>query len=120
VPPSDPVYVPLPLCHNTLSNSLLSHTYCLLLLIISEIIEAFEEYRDGHAAQEIYYPEVAASRGLLDSKSGKPEGLPMELADTCIRIFDLSKRLNIDLEECIAEKLDYNLTRSERHGGKIV
>lgn len=92
----------------------------MLLLIVSEITEAFEEYRDGHASQEVYFSQGEIT--TVDNKGtpDKPEGLPIELADACIRIFELSKRIGVDLEGCIRIKLDYNLTRSKRHGGKRV
>jgi len=48
------------------------------LLIKSEIIEAFEEYRNGKPLQEIYRKEG----------SEKPEGFPIEIADAVIRIMD--------------------------------
>jgi NTP pyrophosphatase (non-canonical NTP hydrolase) len=41
-----------------------------------------------------------------------------ELADVCIRIFDLCGSLNLDLEKAIIEKMEYNKTRSYKHGGK--
>lgn len=48
----------------------------------AEVSEAWEEYRSGHAVTEVYY-------GPLDlSLVPKPEGIPVELADTVIRILD--------------------------------
>ena len=79
----------------------------LLMLIVTEVAEAFEEYRNGSQPGEIY-------KGADD----KPEGVPVELADVCIRIFDFCGRYDIDLEAVIVQKLDYNLTRSFKHGGK--
>jgi len=79
----------------------------LLCLIHSELSEALEEYRNGKDTNEIYYV------------SGKPEGIPIELADAVIRIADLCGLHNIDLEEAIKIKATYNKTRSHRHGGKV-
>lgn len=50
----------------------------------------------------------------------KTEGIPSELADTVIRIFDLCGYYGIDLETAILEKMKYNKVRPYRHGGKII
>ncbi len=49
---------------------------------------------------------------------GKPEGLPSELADIVIRVFDLAGALGLDLDTAIEEKMAFNATRSHRHGGR--
>lgn len=79
-----------------------------LCLIHSEISECLEEHRNGHEPTEIYL-----------SENGKPEGVPVELADAIIRIMDLAEALNIDLETAVCMKQDYNRTRPFRHGGKV-
>ena len=71
--------------------------------------EALEEYRDGNHDEPI-------NKALIFD--GKPEGFPIEIADTIIRIFDLCGYLDIDLEEAIRLKMEYNKTRSYRHGNK--
>jgi len=80
----------------------------LICLMHSELSEAFEEHRAGHAVDEIY------------EKDGKPEGIPVELADTVIRIADFCGLHGIDLQKAIDIKLEYNKTRSYRHGNKTV
>lgn len=77
-----------------------------LLLIVSEIVEAQTEIRNGHDAQSIY----ESSDGL------KPEGFGIELADAVIRILDLAQYLNIDLEQCMTLKHEYNRSRPYKHG----
>ena len=76
-----------------------------IALIHSELSEALEEYR--YDRLDVFVTAV-----------GKPEGLPVELADTVIRIFDLCGALGIDLEEAMRMKHEYNKTRPYRHGGK--
>lgn len=76
-------------------------------LVCSEAAEAIECVRCGQCA-------------MHKAEGGKPEGLPAELADIVIRVADMAGALEIDLEAAIAAKLDYNRTRSRRHGGKAV
>ena len=75
-------------------------------LFHSEISEAFEEHRKGGDPTAVRWQQ------------GKPEGIAIELADLVIRVFDLCGAEGIDLEKAIATKMEYNLTRSYRHGGK--
>lgn len=86
-----------------------------MLLIISEISEALEEFRDHRGIREIYYKP-----GRTPDDPKKPEGIPIELADVAIRLLDFCEANGIDLEEAIAEKHAYNLTRPFKHGGKKI
>ena len=76
-------------------------------LMHCELSEAYEEYRSKKGFNETYYEE-----------NGKPCGIPSELADVVIRIFDFCGGMNIDLEKIILEKMAYNETRPYKHGGK--
>jgi NTP pyrophosphatase (non-canonical NTP hydrolase) len=81
------------------------------LLMATEVHEAFEEWRNNHPLTEIYeHPD----------KPGKPEGVPIELADVVIRVMDFCQWAGIDLEAAVERKHQYNATRSHRHGGKRV
>ncbi len=80
-----------------------------IALFHSELSEALEEYRAGHPISETYYED-----------DGKPCGIPSELADTIIRIMDFAEFYDINLEEIILKKLEYNTTRAALHGGKKI
>ena len=77
-----------------------------IALFHSEISEAFEEYRNNKEYDEIYFEDE------------KPCGIPIEIADLIIRICDFVEYANIDIEKAISIKMDYNKTRSFRHGNK--
>lgn len=77
-----------------------------LALITTEVAEAIEEVRDGHLDARI--------------ENGKPEGLPVEIVDVIIRSLDLLTALGHDAGALIRHKLDYNRTRTHRHGGRVL
>ena len=79
-----------------------------LCLIHSEVSEALEEFRNGKGLDEVYFVDG----------NDKPEGIPIELADILIRVFDLCGRYDIDIGKAVLDKLIYNEQRSYRHGNK--
>lgn len=83
----------------------------LLALVHSEVSEALEVYRDGGTEQlnQIWY----------DHSGTKPEGFTIELADVLIRIADLCGKFDLDLGLALKEKMEFNKTRTYRHGNKI-
>ena len=91
-----------------------------LMLIVSEVAEALEEYRNGLPLTSIYTLLNGEIVPLHVKPGSKPEGFVVELADVMIRIADLAGRHNLPLEQAIQAKLVYNKTRPYRHGGKIV
>lgn len=100
----------------------------LIALMHSELSEALEDYRNGYKPAEMYYEykgnkhkEASAILLFGREKYGcKPCGIPSELADVVIRIFDACGRYGIDLQAAIDEKMAYNKTRPHKHGGKVL
>jgi NTP pyrophosphatase (non-canonical NTP hydrolase) len=75
----------------------------LLCLIHSEISEACEAIRHDNPSDE-HCPEFSSAE--------------IELADAIIRILDMAAYLKWDIEGALRAKIEYNATRSHRHGGK--
>jgi hypothetical protein len=90
-----------------------------LLLIVSEVIEAHDEIRNGRAADETYYPTLPPVGEEVGHALHKPEGVPSEIADAVIRCFDFAYTEGFDLAGIIAEKLVYNASRERLHGKKF-
>lgn len=78
-----------------------------IALMHCELSETMEEWRKGKGPTEIYYRE-----------DGKPEGIPIELADVVLRVMQWSQELGIDLEAAMLEKNTFNETREYMHGKK--
>ena len=79
----------------------------IIALCHSELSEALEEYRKGIA--QLYF-----------EKDHKPCGIAVELADCIIRILDYCGKENIDIDEILRIKHEYNKTRPYRHGNKVI
>jgi len=78
-------------------------------LIGCEVSEVIEELRrDG-----IDNPSAWTAKG------GKPEGVGIELADVLIRTLDLMYALQIDPEEMVRLKHEYNQSRQHKHGKRL-
>ena len=80
------------------------NTLEMFMLMVSEIAEATEEYRND--ARPFYM------------KDGKPEGEAIELIDCIIRIMDYFGHKKWDMDKLMEIKMEYNKTRPYRHGGK--
>lgn len=97
----------------------------LLMLCVSELSEALEAHRKSkHANLEVYENCIKSDDILEEDKEiyiqqefirNIKDTFEDEIADTVIRLFDLSEGLGIDLEKHIRLKLDYNKTRPYKH-----
>lgn len=109
----------------------------IVALCHSELSEALEEYRAGHpelwsriecgAAGSDFVCKHMTQDGLCASgmtcsmeKTGKPEGIAVEMADCIIRILDWCGKVGVDIDAIIRIKMEYNKTRPYRHGGKVL
>ena len=107
-----------------------THKIAELGLIDTEVAEAIEEVRGNHPMNENRYPRQAYLASMPDNERDsypewphgpyKPEGVPSELADVIIRVLDLADAYGIDIGAAVVEKINYNATRSLRHGGKAL
>lgn len=79
----------------------------IVALCHSELSEALEEYRNR---MPMSYTD----------RTGKPQGIAMEMADALIRILDWFESAQLDVEAIVLEKHRYNETRPYRHGGKAL
>ena len=91
-----------------------------LMLMVSELGEALEEYRKGNVDTwfSVDTDPLATETQINNTIDKKPEGMWIELADVIIRLLDLAGAYDIDMEELVKLKHAYNKTRPYRHGGK--
>lgn len=84
-----------------------------LMLMVQELSEAMDDYRN--TGLDTLFQVNYDSPPHTD----KPVGIATELADTIIRIANISGHFGIPLEEALRAKLAYNKTRPYKHGGKL-
>lgn len=86
----------------------------------TEISEAYEEHRKGHAPDHVYATQpTRVENETATVAMAKPEGMAIEYADLMIRILHWFAHHNLDPEHYLRVKMRYNITRPYRHGGKI-
>jgi NTP pyrophosphatase (non-canonical NTP hydrolase) len=74
-----------------------------LMLMVTELAEAMEAYRDGNPESEKIPPFSKMEE---------------ELVDVIIRLLDFAGGTGLDIEGALAAKMAYNEGRPYRHGGK--
>lgn len=94
-----------------------------LMLVHSEISEAFEAYRKGHYAKiqefETNQYVIDGSKAFkLDFEEDIKDSFEDEIADAVIRLLAMCGENNIDIEKHIQLKMKYNHLRGFKYGGK--
>ena len=96
-----------------------------MMLIVSEISEAFEAFRKDKYAEPVdrfnWFEDWNNNEKSLDRANFKvyfKDTFEDELAGSIIRLLDLCGKLNIDIEWHIQQKMKYNETRGHKYGGK--
>ncbi|MCI5072188.1 hypothetical protein MRY82_04500 [bacterium] len=90
------------------------------MLMVTELSEATECVRQDLPS---VYAQTESGVKVTDieaiaKQSLKPEGEAVELVDALIRIVDYFAYKDWDLEQVLQLKMDYNIFRAYRHGGK--
>lgn len=76
-----------------------------------------DEERETGTMLALIHSEV--SEALEADRKGDAENFAEELADVCIRVFDLCGLKGIDLDNEIRKKMEKNKKRTYKHGGKL-
>lgn len=66
----------------------------------------------------LMHSELSEALEAMRQNASK-DAVAEELADCCIRIFDYCGARDINLEEALVKKIEYNKTRPYRHGKKF-
>lgn len=94
-----------------------------MALIHSEVSEALEDIREGHAPSVLWYEEKDSAGNVTrhgeqapGARMRKPCGVPSEMADIIIRVAHFCGKHGIDIASAVDEKMAYNNSRPFKHG----
>lgn len=82
--------------------------------LFSEVAELYEAWREGRLDKPCDKAEAMEKAGLPVLTCAEEE-----CADIFVRLLDDTETLGIDLERAVKIKMEYNRTRSYRHGNKL-
>lgn len=88
-----------------------------IALCHSELSEALEEDRQGNP-MAYFIKDGQVETDLSKWNGEKLDGIATEMADCIIRILDWCGKENVDIDNIIHLKHQYNKTRPYKHGGK--
>ena len=99
-------------------------------MVHSEVSEALEDYRAGHAVNKVWYEykdgfkrDTPSAEFYIDDNwtpvLGKPCGIPSELADVVIRILDICGLYEWDIESSHNKKIPLKQRRFASHLASI-
>lgn len=101
----------------------------ILMLIVSELSEALEEYRAGRpmvwhecmndgepCSPDTKCDYLDGAECSVGDRYSKPEGIAVEVIDALIRILDWCGKEGLDVDELVRVKHEYNKTRPYKHG----
>ena len=86
----------------------------LIALCHSELSESLEEFRAGRGLNEVYYTgDIGIGKPATSDRATdfcrKPEGVPIELADCVIRIFDMFGLYEMDIDSMQVSEVDFDI-----------
>lgn len=90
--------------------------YCIEAYEIAKSKGWHDEEREMGTILALIHGEV--SEAMEADRKNDTDNFKEELADIVIRVFDLCGLEEIDLEAAINKKMEYNKTRSYKHGNK--